>query len=186
MDINEEIDKGLSKYRNINTQKNIEVNLTELSKFLVDAKKATYASNANPIKNQERIGFKELVYENGLWSYRDSYVGFYYFSGTEVVKYDGNIVWNMSYAGGMNPAINSTMYDKKARTTFRFLRKALSLVTEDRPFRGPTVFKDGNLEYLCGELGDIKDFFGVEEVFYKNHDIRIYRLRFLGGLIRPK
>src|SRR3989344_4745673 len=76
------------------------INLEELAKFLVRAKKATYAGEGMEA-TPERPGFKELEFIEGDWIYRDSYVGFFRAPGQEVVRFRGEPVWTMSYDGGM-------------------------------------------------------------------------------------
>lgn len=56
----------------------------ELNRFLAETKRNTYASD----KASEKVlsdGARELVYENGLFRYRDRYYGYNTFVGQELV-----------------------------------------------------------------------------------------------------
>ena len=79
----------------------MEVDLKILNKFLERAADATYAGGGERERDPERQGFVELVYEEGDWNYRDSYVGFARSWGTELVRYQGEPVWNTLYGGGL-------------------------------------------------------------------------------------
>jgi len=75
------------------------LNLKELAKFLVKAKMGTYAADGAEVSPQ-RPEFKELEFIEGDWEYRDSYAGFFFAPGQEVVRYKRKPVWIMSYHGG--------------------------------------------------------------------------------------
>ncbi len=67
------------------------IDLTELKKFLVEAKKHTYAGGGKETTPQ-RPGFIELEFSKGSWYYRDSYCGFFQAPGQEVVRFNGKPV----------------------------------------------------------------------------------------------
>lgn len=153
-------------------------NRQELSDFISKAAKATYAGGGKPVKNPERPGFVELVYPQGDFSYRDSYTGFYRSRGMEVVRFEGNPVWSSSYGGGIIGEDESI-----ANQTFGFLKKAMS--SEERgfdSFRGPHLFKEGDWEYVYKQDGDVFEFSGYEEIYYKSKLIFFHRM--IGGVIR--
>lgn len=52
------------------------IGIKELAKFLVKAKKQTYAGEGKEII-PERPDFKELEYSEDNYNYRDSYTGFF-------------------------------------------------------------------------------------------------------------
>jgi hypothetical protein len=62
-----------------------------------------------------------------------------------------------------------------------FLKEALLLVPEDKPFRGPEYYSDGNYMYHCMIDGDFKWFQGRETISYKGSEI--YECFFHGGLV---
>ena len=144
-----------------------EINLNGLAKFLVKAKKNTYASlNSKEIKS-ERPNHNELEFEdNGLY-YRDSYVGFFQAPGMEEVRLgkNGRTIWTMAYSGGMDKKFHGdTEFAKK---TFNFLKEALSSVEENIPYRGPKKLKNGDWKYENKIKGNIERFFGMEKIFFK-------------------
>ena len=71
----------------------------ELSKFLVKAKIATYASEGEGGEKDLEDGSKELTYEEEEFRYRDRYFGFNPFSGEEVVWKNNEFIWVMNYYG---------------------------------------------------------------------------------------
>ena len=63
-----------------------------------------------------------------------------------------------------------------------FLRKSMCRVNEDRPFRGPKEFKEGDFVYTDYNEGDISRFRGTEKIFFKGEEV--YRLEYHGGNLR--
>lgn len=159
------------------------IDLKKLSEFLVKAKTNTYASNSTNIESQ-RLGFKELEYqdEKNNFYYRDSYSGYYAFSGQEVVYFQNKIVWIMSYNGGMLKKFHNNLLI--TLQTYSFLKKALLLVEEEKPFRGPKKFEKGDFKYTNESEGDISNFKGTEKIFLKEE--KIYEVNYIGGLIVGK
>ena len=159
----------------------MEINIDELISFLIRAKSQTYAGDGKGIAPQ-RPGFKELEYKEGGWEYRDSYTGFYFAPGQEVVRFGGQPIWTMAYSGGMNPEYHGNM--TFAKQIFTFLKKALLRAERLKPFRGPENFREGDYEYRNSTEGDIKDFKGTERIFYQGKEV--FRQHFIGGLILSK
>ena len=155
------------------------IDLEELSKFLVKAKTNTYASGSERNVAPQRPDFDELEFKEGDWEYRDSYCGFFRAPGQEIVRFKGEPVWNMSYDGGML----EEFYDNKefAEQTFKFLQKAMRNVDVNKPFRGPNNFKDDDYEYIMEVNGDIKSFKGTEKILFKGKAVFVQN--FMGGLI---
>lgn len=88
----------------------------------------------------------------------------------------------MSYSGGMKSEYyKNTSFAEK---TFVFLKKVLSRVTEDMPFRGPKNFKEGDYEYVNKVEGDISNFKGHEVIFFKGKEV--FSQDYIGGLIVHK
>lgn len=71
----------------------------KLSKFLVKAKIATYASAGEANEKVLEDGCKELLFEEDKFKYRDRYYGFNPFFGEEIVWQNGKIIWSMNYFG---------------------------------------------------------------------------------------
>jgi len=150
----------------------------ELKKFIVQAKVHTYASDGEGGEKNLPDGCKELEYNKENFKYRDRYYGFDPFVGEEVVWQDGKFVWGMNYYGEiLSDSISS-------KEMYGFLQKAMRLVSEDRPFRGPESFKDGDFEYFDENNGDIESFYGTEKIAHKGQEI--YRLRYHGGTIQRR
>lgn len=158
--------------------------IKKLKKFLVKAKKATYASMNNMKIKEERPLHCELEFSDGNLYYRDSYVGFFQAPGMEEVRIgkNGKTIWTMAYSGGMLPKYQK---DKEfAMNTFKFLKKALSLVHENAPYRGPAILTEGDWGYKNIIDGDIKRFKGIEKVFFKGKEV--FTQDYMGGLVIDK
>jgi len=157
------------------------IDLKELAKFLVRAKKQTYAGEGKEITSQ-RPDFKELEYSEGNYNYRDSYTGFFYAPGQEIVRFKGVPIWSMAYSGGMKPEYHGDV--EFAGKVFSFLKKAMLKLKEDIPFRGPKKFKEGDFEYINEIEGDIKNFKGHEKILFKGKEV--FNQDYIGGLIVHK
>lgn len=68
----------------------------ELKQFIVEAKSQTYVSGGE-VSPSSRLAAHDLHYENGEWTYLDSYFGGTDFVGQEVVWHKGQPVWSMCY-----------------------------------------------------------------------------------------
>ena len=163
------------------------IDLGELAEFLVRAKKNTYAADGIKIARQ-RPGFRELEHLDGPWVYRDSYAGYFAFSGQEIVRFQGKPVWSMAYFGEINPKFRKNV--KLAAKSFVFLKKALAQVKPSYLYRGPRHFmgskKTGDQwwEYHNDSEGCLKDFQGEETINFGEHGV--YSGHYIGGLIIPK
>jgi hypothetical protein len=150
----------------------------DLAEFLVKAKKATYASDGEGNETQLPDGTRELIYEENGYKYRDRYFGFNPFGGEEVVWYGGEVVWIMNYYG------KTTTKDVPPKNIYEFLKKAMSQVTLDKPYRGPDTFNDGDFQYMDKSRGDTNEFHGKEMIHYRGHEV--YWLKYHGGLVKKK
>ncbi len=161
------------------------VNLEMLAKFLVKAKKNTYASEKGIELTPERPLHKELEYSDGEFYYRDSYIGSFQALGMEEVRLEnreGHTIWAMAYSGGMLPEHHNNVFF--AKDILRFLKKALSLVTEDIPFRGPILCEEAGFAYENRVEGDIKRFEGNEKIFFRGK--KLFDQDYIGGLVIRK
>lgn len=147
----------------------------KLSKFLVDAKRNTYASKGETDEFIFIDGGKELKFKESEFLYIDKYFGFNSFIGEEIVFEDKEVVWGMNYYGGVIKKIISE------KEIYQFLKEALERVSKESPFRGPAEFKNGFLKYRNKVNGNIKKFEGEEKIYFKRKII--YKLNFHGGLI---
>jgi hypothetical protein len=144
-----------------------------LNDFIVEAKINTYASGGEGGENTLEDGSKELIHKNAEWKYRDRYFGFNSFIGEEIVWKGGTAVWGMNYYG----KIVSDKVD--ATQIYSFLKKAMKLVTTERPFRGPANFQDGEWDYTDVSNGTIDKFEGVETIYFRKN--KVYELKYNGG-----
>ena len=155
--------------------------IARLPAFLVEAKRRTYAGLDDDATIAAPVlpGSKQLEYRSGHLAYRDIYFGMAYFVGQEVVTAKEQAIWSMSYAGGVSPDI---MEQGAVRAIYGFLRRAMLLVREERPFRGPPQFEDGDYCYADASQGGISDFYGAEQIHLRGK--QVYALRYGGGLLR--
>ena len=147
----------------------------ELAQFLVKAKLAGYASQGEANERKLDDGCNELTVEGGEFYYRDRYYGFNPFVGEEVVFRGGKVVWAMNYYGEV---LTDTA---PAKQIYGFLQQAMRRVGEDRPFRGPNRFQQGDFEYRDESQGNIDQFTGVEVILYRGQEV--YRLAYHGGRV---
>jgi hypothetical protein len=151
----------------------------EFTEFLVKAKINTYASNGEGGEKILADGCKELVYTEDIWSYRDRYFGSDPFIGEEIVSSSGLAVWGMNYYGRI---IFSGMDAEKINHFLHFLKKALQLVTAERPFRGPADFRKGEWDYSDKSSGSVDKFDGIETICFCGKPV--YELKYHGGIIK--
>lgn len=162
-------------------QKLTEDEIKELLLFMYEAHLNTYAADREtnqkyqlfPPKNPGHI---EFLYENGIWTYHDSYYGEKNAPGKEVIYHNGEPVWTMAYRSNLYTddfEIVSKIYD--------FLREALRNNPPEMPFRGPKEYeKDGFSYSFVMQEGDLKNFIGKEEIYYNGQ--LVYSNRTLGGV----
>ena len=167
----------------------LEVDLNELSEFLVEAKKTSYArGKAEVIKDNSKI----FIFQKGDFHYQDNYDGYYQFSGGEIVRWknwDGQRIWQMNYFGGMSPELEKLCKREEltefTKRVYDFLKKTLLQVTPKMPFRGPKEAREMDLRYENIFRGDIEKFQGTENISFGSNTIG-YSLNYHGGLIIPK
>lgn len=167
---------------------NLEIDLSELATFIADAKRNCYAG-----KGKEEFlpdGSKRLIYidPKGKFWYEDNYDGYYQAPGRELVRWqkeDGQRIWQMSYSGGMKPEFFGQPLIAEA--TFSFLKKVLSQVTPQRPFRGPARVEDDLLLYINEVDGDITRFKSKspERIIWDPFG-ETFSQDYVGGLVIPK
>lgn len=139
--------------------------------FLCKAKKATYAGSGNETKSS-RPNSHDLEYTEGDLKYIDTYLGGEKFSGEEAVWKSDVPIWSMNYVGRILGEGFSG----------GFLKEALSLVSKEKPYRGPIMYENGQYKYHCIINGDFKWFQGYEEIYFEN--TKVYECFFHGGEIK--
>lgn len=157
-----------------------DISLPELTEFLIDAKRRTYAGLDDDATVQDTClaGSMQLEWRQGDWFYRDIYYGMSKFIGLEAVYYEKRPVWAMSYSGGANQGAEIA----EAKSIYGFLRSALMEVPREFPVRGPSSYSQSDFAYKMTSQGNLEAFSGLEEVSFQK-EIG-YRLSFSGGLIR--
>ena len=143
----------------------------QLIDFLIRAKQATYAGKGAETA-PSRVKSHDLVFKEGEYMYYDTYLGGDKFAGEEALWISEVPYWSMNYVGRVTGDDFSG----------DFLKEALLRVPEDKPFRGPDEYSEGDYTYKCSIKGDYEWFQGKEFIFYKNE--KIYEFVFHGGLIR--
>ena len=76
--------------------------LARLNAFFAKAAAATYAGSG-PEAEPQRPGFRDLIFEEGDWRYRDSYAGYLRSAGQEVIWHAGEPCWLHTNARGFWP-----------------------------------------------------------------------------------
>ena len=147
----------------------------ELCKFLVKAKKSTYAAGdaAKKIVNGDKS--TTLIFEDGDWKYHDNYFGGEPYGGREVVFFKSKPIYIMVYYGQVNESVPDI------NKVYGILMNALKLVPENRPYRGPEKYNKGNLSYSNNFTGKIDNFFGEEII--KESGREIYKAKYIGGFV---
>ncbi len=145
----------------------------EFSAFLLRAKRATYASGAEP-EDGPRLSSHDLPYREGEWSYLDSYLGGRTFIGEEAVWKGKTAVWGMNYFGWMETEDIPQGFSP-------FLKHALMAAPPETPLRGPQRFTEGVFDFFCTWEGDLRHFQGKEQILFRG--TCIYQLVFHGGFL---
>lgn len=147
------------------------VDQREITDFLIRAKKKTYAGKGTESEST-RLCSHDFRYSEGNLLYIDSYLGGELFSGEEGVWVKNQPVYAMNYSG------------KVLDDTFNgdFLKAALLLVPDEKPFRGPKVFQEQDYLYQCSVNGALDWFQGYEEIYYRQN--KIYECYFHGGAVK--
>jgi hypothetical protein len=150
--------------------------MKDFKRFLIKAKKNTYALSGERRETTLADGAKELSYKSGDFYYRDRYYGSDQFVGEEVVFLNNKVFWVMNYSGWCLKAVISKS------EIYNFLKKCLRKVSVNNPFRGPSEYQSSDYIYRNKVKGDIDNFVGEEFVYYKNK--KIYGLKYHGGLVK--
>ena len=154
------------------------MNNQEIKKFLVVAKRATYANGMAKKVESLRPGSHDYHFKQGEFIYHDTYFGGKKFIGEEVVYKNNQPIWAMNYHGqALDKNLSEASVDQA-------LRPALMKVGEGDilPLRGPKEFINGDWRYTFEVNGKINDFVGTEKIFFRGRVV--YRLYCHGGEIK--
>lgn len=145
--------------------------IADIILFRLKANQNTYAAFMNEAAST-RFDSHDFRYDEGPYSYHDTYVGGEQFAGEEAIWKHGQAVYAMNYMGRL------------LEDTFsgNFLKEALRAATIDMPYRGPEFYQSGEYIYKCKVSGDFSWFQGYEEI-YCNTD-KVYECYFHGGIMR--
>jgi len=151
--------------------------LQELDAFIVKAKAATYVGDGQKAQPC-RLGSHDLKFEEGSFSYLDSYFGGSDFIGQEVVYYEDKPVWAMNYYGQiLEPDLIT------AAEAGKMIKESLSkMYAEEGRFLGGFEHAAGNLHYTDTSQGEVSSFTGKEWI--DREDVKVYELDYHGGLIK--
>lgn len=143
----------------------------KIVKFLIRAKKATYAGKGAETASS-RVKSHDLVYRDEDLMYYDTYLGGEKFAGAEALWISEVPCWSMNYVGRVTGENFSG----------DFLKEALLRVSEEQPYRGPAYYTSGDYTYHCDTEGTFDWFRGKETIEYRGNVI--YECFFHGGLIK--
>lgn len=147
------------------------INLEELKKFIIEARKNTYAGNGPPIDNPRLRGSTQLEHQKGDYFYQDIYFsGEKNFIGQEIVYRDNRPIWGTGYLG-----------ETPVKEIEDFLKESLLKLSDECRFGNECEFKKREFLYKDRGEGNLERFSGQEKIFIK--DKEIYKLNYYGGLI---
>lgn len=150
--------------------------IEELNAFIVRAKAATYVGNGEHV-SPCRQGSHDLRFEDGPWTYHDSYFGGSDFIGEEVVYFEGKPVWAMNYYGRILRADLIT-----AAQAGQMIKASLSRMYTEGRFLGGFRHTEQDLTYIDASNGTVNSFRGRELI--RRGQVTAYELDYHGGLIK--
>ena len=145
--------------------------IDKIIRFRLKANVNTYAAFMNET-DSTRYDSHDYKYEEGEFTYHDTYLGGEQFAGEEGIWRNGTAVYAMNYLGRV-------LGDNFSGD---FLKEALRMATAEYPYRGPEFYKSGEYSYKCKVTGDFTWFQGYEEIYCQ--DVKVYECYFHGGLMK--
>ena len=150
--------------------------IKELTDFLNEANKSTYANKDAPKASSTRLKSEDYHFEKGDLIYHDTYFGSRDFIGEEVVYKNNVPVWGMNYYGYI---LSETTNEKEL---YGFLREALMQEYSDiLPVRGGKNYQKDDWEYTNAVEGELNRFTGTEEIYRAG--VLVYKCHYHGGFI---
>ena len=150
--------------------------LDELNAFIVRAKAATYVGSG-ALAASSRPGSHDLRFEQGDFTYLDSYFSGADFLGEEVVYCQGEAVWGMNYYGRILERSRIT-----AEQAGQVIKASLSKMYKQGRFLGGFEHAVDDFVYIDTSEGDVTAFSGREWI--TRGGVKAYELVYHGGLIR--
>jgi len=151
--------------------------MEDLKIFLVRAHHNTYANTSAPKAAALRPASYDYHFEEGDFTYHDTYFGGKQFIGEETVYWKGKPVWGMNYYGrGLLADMPESYFDE-------VLRPALMETPWERlPVRGPERFVRGAYEYSMALIDGNMESFAAEEKISIDGKV-IFKTFLHGGII---
>lgn len=150
------------------------MDLQTLRRFILQANKLGYASGEEKQWIKEKDRSTTILFNQGPWKMNDNFFGGEPYGGRIIISHKNKPYWIMVYYGWIIEGINPD-------DIYPFLRKALSAMPKDYPYRGPKELKEGKFIYKNQWQGSLDNYNG-EEVILKNNQ-EVYRAKYLGGLV---
>jgi hypothetical protein len=148
----------------------------QLNEFIVRAKAATYIGDGEQTKSS-RPESRDLAYQEGPFSYLDSYFGAVDFIGEEVVYFEGQPVWAMNYYGRIIQPEKIT-----GAEVGKILKTSLSEMYKEGRFLGGFEYTVDDFIYWDTSQGGMESFSGREWITRDNQVV--YELLYHGGMIK--
>jgi hypothetical protein len=149
--------------------------LPNLNAFIVRAKSVSYVGDGQPAPAC-RPGSHDLNFNDGDWSYLDSYFGGRDFIGEEVVYFRGRPVWAMNYYGRiLRPDLITPAQAGQV------IKASLSKMYNEGRFLGGFTYQHEGFTYTDTSEGEGTSFRGRE--FISSAGETAYELFYHGGLI---
>ncbi len=151
--------------------------MEELNKFIIQAKAGTYVGNGNNALSS-RMGSHDLKFQEGSFSYLDSYFGGTDFIGQEIVYHKDEPVWAMNYYGRIIEKNSIT-----GAETGQIIKASLSKMYKEGRFLGGFENSINDDIYIDTSEGNVVSFTGKEWI--TRNGVRVYELTYHGGLVIP-
>ncbi len=151
----------------------MKVDLQALKHFLRQANMPHATGSSNITKESD--GSRTITFNDGDWRMHDNFFGGEPYGGRMVIFYKDKPVWMMVYYGQVTAG---TFEPEKL---YGFLREALQHASEDKPYRGPEVYRRDTFAYRNKVKGEADSYSGKEEILENGK--QIYWAVYHGGLI---
>ncbi|MDA3900607.1 MAG: DUF5680 domain-containing protein [Spirochaetes bacterium] len=145
-------------------------------KFLTEAKRQTYASGENGVKEILPDGAMIMRYGCNPLTYVDRFFGGEPYIGEEILFNEDQAIWGMNFTGRLIGA-GIDMRDR----VYGFLQEALREKLVDAPTRGPEKHTRAGYTYKTHMQGTMEFFNGYEEILFGT-DV-VYNGYYHGGTI---
>ena len=167
-------DGGNIIFKGTGFDEKMSVNVGALKNFLYDARRNTFAANANSDGNPKLLSSVQLEFQKGDYFYRDIFFnGSTRFIGQEIIYQGDKPVWGMNYTGKQIGKLEAS-----------FLKESLYKLVGKCRLGGSCEYKKREFKYIDQGQGIFEEFYGTEQIFLD--DKNIYELKYQGGVISDK